>query len=112
MHTCGAIAPLIPDLIEAGLDIVNPVQTHATGMEPEKLKQEFGKDMVFWGGGVDTQHTLFHGSEQEVRDEVKQNCEVFMQDGGFVFAQVHNMLYGMPVNNILAMYDEVNRIRY
>lgn len=112
MHTCGAIAPLIPDLIEAGLDIVNPVQTHATGMEPEKLKREFGNDIVFWGGGVDTQHTLFHGSEQEVRDEVKRNCEIFMQDGGFMFAQVHNMLAGMPTKNILAMYDEVNRIRY
>ena len=112
LHSCGAISQVIPDLIEAGLEIINPVQTHATGMEPEKLKQEFGKDLVFWGGGVDTQHTLFHATEQEVRDEVKRNCEIFMTDGGFVFTQVHNILPGVPPKNILAMYDEVNHIRY
>jgi uroporphyrinogen decarboxylase len=112
LHSCGAISLLLPDLIEAGLDIVNPVQTHAKGMAPEEIKKEFGKDIVFWGGGVDTQHTLFHATEQEVRDEVKHNCEIFMQDGGFVFAQVHNMLAGMPTKNIFAMYEEANRIRY
>ncbi len=112
LHSCGAIALLLPDLIEAGLDIINPVQTHAKGMAPEDLKREFGKDIVFWGGGVDTQHTLFNASEQEVRDEVKRNCDIFMQDGGFVFAQVHNMLAGMPTRNIFAMYEEANRIRY
>jgi uroporphyrinogen decarboxylase len=103
---------LLPDLIVAGLDIISPVQTHAKGMAPDELKREFGQDIVFWGGEVDTQHTLFNVSEQEVRDEVKRNCEIFMKDGRFVFAQVHKMLAGMPTTNILAMYDEVNRIRY
>jgi uroporphyrinogen decarboxylase len=112
LHCCGAIYDLIPDLIEAGLDIINPVQINAAGMEPEKLKREFGKDLVFWGGGVDTQHTIFNATEEELRKEVKRNSEIFMQDGGFVFSQVHNILAGVPTGNILAMYDEVNRIRY
>jgi uroporphyrinogen decarboxylase len=112
LHSCGAISNLIPDLIEAGLDILNPVQINATGMEPEKLKREFGKDLVFWGGGVDTQHMLFNGTEEEVRQEVRKNSEIFMQDGGFVFTQVHNILAGVPIKNIVAMYDEVNTIRY
>jgi uroporphyrinogen decarboxylase len=112
LHSCGAISNLMPDLIEAGLDIINPVQINATGMESEKLKREFGKDLVFWGGGVDTQHTLFYATEQKIRDEVRKNCEIFMQDGGFVFSQVHNILAGIPTKNIIAMYDEVNRLRY
>jgi uroporphyrinogen decarboxylase len=78
LHSCGAISNLMPDLIEAGLDIINPVQINATGMESEKLKREFGKDLVFWGGGVDTQHTLFYATEQKIRDEVRKNCEIFM----------------------------------
>jgi uroporphyrinogen decarboxylase len=102
----------MPDLIEAGLDIINPVQINATGMESEKLKREFGKDLVFWGGGVDTQHTLFYATEQEIRNEVGKNCEIFMKNGGFVFSQVHNILAGIPTKNIIAMYDEVNRFRY
>ena len=81
-------------------------------MEPEKLKREFGKDLVFWGGGVDTQHTIFNATEEELRKEVKRNSEIFMQDGGFVFSQVHNILAGVPTGNIIAMYDEVNHIRY
>jgi uroporphyrinogen decarboxylase len=112
LHCCGAIYALMPDLIEAGLDIINPVQINAAGMEPDKLKREFGKDLVFWGGGVDTQRTIFNATEEELRKEVKRNSEIFMQDGGFVFSQVHNILAGVPTGNIIAMYDEVNRIRY
>ncbi len=112
LHSCGAISELMPDLIEAGLDIINPVQINAARMEPEKLKREFGKDLVFWGGGVDTQHTLINATETEIRTEVRKNSEIFMQDGGFVFSQVHNILAGIPTGNIIAMYDEVNRIRY
>jgi len=112
MHSCGAISNLMPDLIEAGLDIINPVQTKAAGMAPEKLKREFGKDIVFWGGGVDTQFTLSQATEEEVRKEVRENCGIFMQDGGFVFTQVHNILAGVPNENIIAMYDEANKIRY
>ncbi len=112
LHSCGAISTLMPDLIETGLDIINPVQVNATGMEPEKLKKEFGKDLVFWGGGVDTQHTLINGTEEDVRKAVKENSEIFMKDGGFVFTQVHNILAGVPTGNIIAMFDEVNKLRY
>jgi uroporphyrinogen decarboxylase len=112
LHSCGAISEFIPDIIEAGVDVINPVQTNARGMEPEKLKREFGKDIVFWGGGADTQQTLLNGSEGQVQDEVSKNCEILMKDGGFVFTQVHNLLYGIPPANIIAMYDTVNSLRY
>ena len=112
LHSCGAVSEFIPDLIEAGVDILNPVQISAEGMEPARLKKEFGKDIVFWGGGVDTQHTLFNGSPNQVKDEVKRNTEIFMKDGGFVFNQVHNILAGVPPENIIAMYEAVNEIRF
>jgi uroporphyrinogen decarboxylase len=112
LHTCGAVSEFIPSFIEAGVDVVNPVQISAAGMEPEKLKREFGKDIAFWGGGIDTQHTLLKGSEKDVRAEVRRNCEHFMREGGFVFNQVHNMLYGVPPQNIVAMYEEVNKFFY
>ena len=111
-HSCGAMSEYIPDLIEAGVDIINPVQITAAGMEPEKLKREFGKDMVFWGGGCDTQHVLPHGTPEDVRRDVRHNSEIFMKDGGFVFNQVHNILADVPPENIIAMFDEVNKIRY
>lgn len=111
-HGCGAVSEFIRDLIEAGVDILNPVQISAEGMEPARLKKEFGKDIVFWGGGVDTQHTLFNGSPNQVKDEVKRNTEIFMKDGGFVFNQVHNILAGVPPENIVAMYEAVNEIRF
>jgi uroporphyrinogen decarboxylase len=110
LHTCGAMSEYIPDLIEAGVDIINPVQITAEGMDPEKLKREYGKDIVFWGGGVDTQHVLPHASPEEVRAEVRKNSEFFMKGGGFIFSQVHNILAEVPPENILAMYDEVNRM--
>jgi uroporphyrinogen decarboxylase len=112
LHSCGAIADFLPDLIEGGVDIINPVQITAEGMEPSKLKREYGKDLVFWGGGVDTQRTLPLGTPADVREEVKRNTEILMKNGGFIFTQVHNIQAGVSPENIIAMYDEVNNIRY
>jgi uroporphyrinogen decarboxylase len=112
LHSCGSIVDLIPDLIDAGLDIINPVQIQTTNMAPEHLKNEFGSDIVFWGGGIDTQHNLPNKSPEEVKEEVTRNCKIFMKDGGFVFTAIHNMLPGIPPENIVAMYDAVNAIRY
>lgn len=111
LHSCGAISEFIPDLIEAGVDIINPVQITAEGMEPEKLKRQFGNDIVFWGGGIDTQHILPKANPEKVREEVRKNTEIFMKGGGFIFNPVHNILADVPPENIIAMYDEVNRIR-
>jgi len=80
-------------------------------MEPERLKREFGRDISFWGGGADTQHILPEGTPDQVRADVRKNTEIFMKGGGFVFNQVHNILAGVPPENIIAMYDEVNSIR-
>lgn len=104
MHSCGAIYDFIPDLIEMGIDAVNPVQITATGMEPERLKKEFGDDIAFWGGGVSTQGVLDKGSVQNVQDEVKRNLEIFVPGGGFVFTQVHNIQCNVPPENIVAAY--------
>lgn len=112
LHSCGSIYHIIPHLIDAGLDILNPVQTQCTDMEADKLKVEYGKDLVFWGGGIDTQNALPFSDVKMVRDMVKRNCEILMKDGGFVFTPIHNMLPGIPAENIIGMYDEVNSIRY
>lgn len=112
LHTCGAVSAFIPDIIEAGVDVINPVQTSARGMDPAALKREYGRDLAFWGGGVDTQNTMLHGTPGQVREEARRNGEIFMRDGGFVFNQVHNLLYGVPPENILAMYETANDLRY
>jgi uroporphyrinogen decarboxylase len=104
-HSCGAIRPIIPDLIEAGVDILNPVQYSARGMELEGLKNDFGKDVVFWGGGIDTQKILPFGKPQEVRDEVKRVLDIMAPGGGFVFATVHNIQSDVPTENIEAMLE-------
>jgi uroporphyrinogen decarboxylase len=104
-HSCGAIRPLIPDLIEAGVDILNPVQLSAKGMNPFDLKREFGKDLVFWGGGVDTQGIFTTGSPQKIRDHVKENIEALAPGGGFVFATVHNTQANVPPQNFMAMWE-------
>jgi uroporphyrinogen decarboxylase len=104
-HTCGAIRPLIPDLIEIGVDILNPVQISATGMDPFELKKEFGKDLAFWGGGVDTQNVFSTGSPQEVRDDVKRNIDALAPGGGFVFNTVHNTQADVPPENFMAMWE-------
>jgi hypothetical protein len=106
-HSCGSVARFYPSLIEAGFDIVNPVQCSAAGMEPEGLKAKYGEQLVFWGGGVDTQKTLPFGTSAEVREQVLRRCEVFAPGGGFVFNSIHNVQAGTPVENIVAMLDAV-----
>lgn len=106
-HSCGSIRQFIPDLIEAGFDIINPVQTNAQGMDPVELKNEFGRDITFWGGGVDTASVLPTGTSEEVRRDVLNRCEILSRDGGFIFAPIHNILPEVPPENIIAMYEAV-----
>jgi hypothetical protein len=103
MHSCGSVYELIPDFIEAGFDILNPIQISAKDMEPEILKKEFGKYITFWGGGIDTQKTLPYGTKREVEEEMKRNIDIFNKDGGFVFSTVHNIQANVPVDNVLTM---------
>jgi uroporphyrinogen decarboxylase len=104
-HSCGATRDLIPDLIDLGFDILNPVQVSAKGMDTKQLKRDFGKDITFWGGGVDTQHVLPFGKPQQVVDEVKRRIDDLAPGGGFVFAAVHNIQALVPPENIVAMFD-------
>lgn len=106
-HSCGAVAKFIPSFIEAGFDVLNPVQCSASGMDPRQLKNAFGSAIVFWGGGVDTQKTLPFATPADVRREVLERCEVFSPGGGFVFNTVHNVQAGTPVANVVAMLDAV-----
>jgi uroporphyrinogen decarboxylase len=110
LHCCGGVRELLPDLIDAGLDAINPVQISCRGMEPGKLKADFGDKLVFWGGGCDTQYILPLGTPGEVRDHVRKNVEIFKKGGGFVFQQVHNILANVPPANIVAMFDVVNTL--
>ncbi len=105
LHSCGSISPLIPDLIEAGVDILNPVQTSAANMAPEMLKATYGEQLVFWGGGCDTQSVLPNASPEEIRAHVAERLKIFTPGGGFVFNQIHNIQANIPPENILAMYD-------
>jgi len=107
LHSCGSIRALLPDLIEAGFDVINPVQTTCKGMEAEGLKADFGRDICFWGGGCDTKSVLPTGSPQAVKDHVKRRLEIFMPGGGFVFNTVHNILPDVPPQNIVAMFEAV-----
>jgi len=107
-HCCGAIDPLLPHLIEAGFDIMNPVQLTAAGMDPEMLKQKYGDKLTFWGGGVSTQTTLPYGSPDDVRQEVRRNVSIFGQGGGFVFNTIHNVQANVPVENFLAMMEALD----
>ncbi|HOJ20528.1 MAG TPA: uroporphyrinogen decarboxylase family protein [Armatimonadota bacterium] len=104
-HTCGSVVEILPDLIEVGVDILNPVQVSAAGMDTRRLKAEFGRDIVFWGGGVDTQRILPHGTPQDVRDEVRRRIDDLAPGGGFVFNTVHNIQADVPPENILAMWE-------
>jgi uroporphyrinogen decarboxylase len=104
-HSCGAVLPLIPDLIESGIDILNPVQVSATGMDTKELKRRFGRDLTFYGGGVDTQRILPRGTPQEVRDEVKRRIDDLAPGGGFVFNTVHNIQADVPPENLMAMWE-------
>lgn len=109
-HTDGAIKEIIPDLIEAGVDILNPVQYSATGMDLSALKKLFGKDLVFWGGGIDTQEILNKGTVQQVKDEVKRNIDILAPGGGFVFSTVHNVQADVPPQNFWAMWETLMEI--
>jgi uroporphyrinogen decarboxylase len=104
-HGCGAILEQIPDLIEIGVDIVNPVQVSADGMDTRRLKEIYGRDIVFWGGGVDTQHVFPFGTPRQVADEVKRRIDDLAPGGGFVFAAVHNIQAGVPPENIVMAFD-------
>ena len=107
LHSCGGIRPLLGDLIEAGFEILNPVQTVCMGMDARELKSEFGQDIVFWGGGCDTRRVLNMGTPQQVREHVTDRLEIFSPGGGFVFNTVHNILPEVPPQNIVAMFDAI-----
>jgi hypothetical protein len=111
MHCCGSIVPLIPDFIDAGFDILNPVQTSATGMDPQVLKERFGSAITFWGGGVETQTTLPFGAPEQIRQQVKERLHIFGRGGGYVFNPIHNVQASIPVENLLALYEAVNEYR-
>lgn len=106
-HSCGSIMPLIPLLVESGFDILNPVQWSAENMDRRELKSRFGKDLVFWGGGVNTQTTLPFGTPEQVKQEVLECCDIFSKDGGFMFNTIHNITADVPVENIVAMAEAV-----
>jgi len=105
LHSCGSVYRLMPDFIEAGYDVINPVQTSSRDMEPERLKREFGKDICFWGGGCDTRRILNRGTPAEVRDDVRRRIDIFAPGGGFVFNTIHNILPEVPPENIVAMFE-------
>jgi hypothetical protein len=107
IHSCGSVYKLIPDIIEAGFDILNPVQTSAADMDPVVLKERFGDQVTFWGGGVDTQSVLPFGTPDEVRTQVRERLRIFGKGGGFVFNPIHNVQAGVPIENVLAMYEAV-----
>ena len=110
LHTCGSVYELLPDLIEAGMDILNPVQTNAKNMQPEKLKKEFGKHIIFWGGCVDTRKVLVYGSPEDVEKDVGERIEILGKNGGgLVFNQIHNILADVPAENIIALFKAAEK---
>ena len=104
-HTCGSVASLIPDLLDNGIDILNPVQISAENMDPQKLKQQFGQRLSFWGGGIDAQHVLPTATPSEIKKHVKRNIQILKPGGGYVFNNVHNIQPGVPPENIVALFD-------
>lgn len=111
LHCCGSVRPLLRDLIEGGIDAINPVQISCRGMDAAELKREFGRDLTFWGGGCDTQAVLPTATPEEVRAHVRRQVSILAPGGGFVFQQVHNIQTDVPVENILAMYDAVKSMQ-
>jgi len=107
LHCCGSIDQVLPDLIEAGFEIVNPVQTNARGMDPARLKREFGRDIAFWGGGVDTRSVLPSGTPDDVRRQVLERLKIFSRGGGYVFNSIHNILPDVPARNVVSLFDAV-----
>jgi uroporphyrinogen decarboxylase len=108
LHCCGGVRELLPGLIEAGLDAINPVQITCSGMDPAELKRDFGRQLTFWGGGCDTQKVLIHGQPGQVRDHVRRLMDIWRPGGGYVFQQVHNIMADVPPANVVAMLDAVN----
>jgi len=106
-HTCGSIVNLLDDMVDAGIDILNPVQCSAKGMGPQMLKDKYGEKLIFWGGGVDTQQVLPFGTPDEVKAQVNERLRIFSKGGGFVFSTIHNIVGKTPVDNLLAMYETV-----
>jgi uroporphyrinogen decarboxylase len=104
-HTCGSVAQYIPDLLDNGIDILNPVQISAEGMDPAELKAEYGDKLTFWGGAIDTQHVLPFATPDEIREHVRRNLEIFKPNGGYVFNNVHNIQAGVPPENIVVLFD-------
>jgi uroporphyrinogen decarboxylase len=104
-HTCGSVAQLIPDLLDNGIDILNPVQISAENMDPQQLKDKFGDKLTFWGGAIDTQHILPVASPEEIKRHVRKNIEILKPGGGYVFNNVHNIQLGVPPENIVALFD-------
>ena len=110
-HSCGAVRPLVDAFVDAGFDILNPVQINASGMEPANLKADFGDRISFWGGGVDTQKEFALGTPQQVSDQVKRLCDIFSKNGGFVFNTIHNIQANVPLQNVIAMLETLKQIR-
>ena len=111
LHTCGSIFPIIGDFVEAGYDIINPVQTSAKDMDPLSLKREYGKDITFWGAGCNTQQVLNRAKPDEVYDHTRRMIDIFFKDGGYVFNTVHNILHDVPAENMMAMYKAVSEYK-
>jgi len=111
LHCCGAISNYIPDLIDVGVEVINPVQISARGMDPQKLKKEFGKDLTFWGGGANMQETVVKGTIQDIKDEVRRLIEIFSPGGGYVFNQVHNIQANIEPEKIMAIYETAKEYR-
>lgn len=111
IHSCGSVYALIPDFIEAGFDILNPVQCSAAEMEPARLKQQFGDQITFWGGSIDTQKTLPFGTPEDVRKEVIERIKIFAPGGGFIFNAIHNIQAKTPVKNLVALFETFNEYR-
>lgn len=110
-HSCGAIIPILPGLIEAGFDIINPVQLSAKNMDIKFLKKEYGNELTFWGGGVDTQRILPTATPNEIRSQVLSQCEILGEGGGFVFNAVHNIQANVPLQNVVALIETLKEIR-
>lgn len=104
-HSCGAVEPLISMFIESGFDILNPVQINASGMDPQMLKQKYGDKIIFWGGGVDTQGVFAFGTPEQVKEQVRRQCDILNKNGGFVFNTIHNIQANVPFQNVVAMLD-------
>lgn len=111
LHCCGAISKLIPDLIDAGVEVLNPVQLSASGMDPVQLKKEYGNDLTFWGAGCNTQTTATFGSIEDIREEVEKYIKIFAPGGGFVFTQIHNLQVNVTPEKMMAIYDTAKKLR-